>query len=586
MSWRPGFIQRVTLVLMASGCTGASVNDDTVGARVAALGDFYVEAYFDAFPHHATIAGRASGPHDRLPDISPAARARWGAIEDSLLAEVQAIDSAQLGSGSAEAVTYGFLRDVLRNAIGFRACQMALWNVSPTWTGWPQELAIVANSQPIGTAEQNVAAYRRFAEFGRYIDQEIANLHEGLDSGYSAPQGNVRSVIRQVDAMLAGPVSESPFVSMAPDSMPEFRERMAQLETEQVRPAITRYRDFLRDEYLPRARSAIGVSANPGGTGCYRAAVAHHATVDMSAEDVHRTGLEQMEKIRGEMQEIARRAFGTSDVAEALRLVSTDRRYLLSGRAEMQRIAEAAVRRAEAAMPLAFGRLPSAKVVVEPVAAYAEASAPGGFYSNPAEDGSRPGTYFINLRGAAGKPRAGLESTAFHETWPGHHLQSALALERAGLHPIARYLFQSGFGEGWGLYSERLADEMGLFTSDVDRMGLFSNAALRAARLVVDAGMHVLSWSRDQAIEYMLANTAESRADVESEVDRYIAVPGQATSYMLGNLEIRRLREEAQAKLGPAFDLRTFHDKVLEDGTVPLSMLREKIEGWLKTGGG
>jgi uncharacterized protein (DUF885 family) len=182
------------------------------------------------------------------------------------------------------------------------------------------------------------------------------------------------------------------------------------------------------------------------------------------------------------------------------------------------------------------------------------------------------------LRGAESKPRAGLESTAFHEAYPGHHLQSALALERKDLHPIARYLYQSGFGEGWALYTERLADELGLFTSDVDRMGLLSNEALRAARLVVDPGMHALGWSRERAIEYMLANTAESRDDVVSEIDRYIAVPGQATAYMLGNLEIRRLRELAQQREGAKFDLRAFHDKVLEDGAVPLSLLRSKME--------
>lgn len=583
MSRRPPVALLCTVVAIA--CTVSAVDRNDTAERVNALADRYVEAYFEAFPHYATSAGRAAGPHDRLPDISAEARARWEATEDSLLAAVEALDSAQLAPGSGAAVTYGFLRDVLRNARDFRVCQMPLWNVSPTWTGWPQELAVVANSQPIGTLEQNDAAYRRFAALPRYLDQEIANLREGLARGYSAPQSNVRAVIQQVDAMLAAPVAESPFVSMAPDSVPDFRRRMEQLETEQIRPAIRRYRDFLRDEYLARARTDIGVSANPNGAECYRAAVRYHATVDMAAEDVHRTGLEQMEKIHTEMREIARRMFGSDDVAAALRRLRTDRRFQFASREEMLEAAEDAVARARDAMSQVVTRLPRAEVRVEPVAAFAEASAPGGFYSNAAEDGSRPGIYYINLRGAAGKSRAGLESTAFHETYPGHHLQSALALERTDLHPIARYFYQSGFGEGWGLYSERLADELGLFSSDVDRMGLLSNEALRAARLVVDAGMHALGWTRQQAIDYMIANTAESRDDVVSEVDRYIAVPGQATSYMLGNLEIRRLREEAASRLGAAFDLRAFHDLVLEDGAVPLSLLRAKVERWITAGG-
>lgn len=566
-------------------CDRGAMNQGEAPARVTALADRYVDEYFNAFPHYATSAGRAAGPHDRLPDISPGARARWEATEDSLLQELESLDTTSLTAGSSEAVTYGFLRDVLRNARDFRVCHMEWWNVSPTWTGWPQELAVVANSQPLGTPEQNEAAHRRFSGIPRYLDQEIANLRTGLEGGYSAPRGNVQAVIRQVDAMLKAPVSQSPFVTMAPDSMPELRVRMEQLETDQIRPAIQRYRDFLHDEYLPKARTEIGVSANPEGANCYRAAIRYHATVDMTAEQVHQTGRDQMAKIQTEMQAIAQRLLGTNDVKVALQRLGTDRRFLLSSRDEMRMVAEDAVERARAAMPRIVSNLPKAQVRVEPVAAYAEASAPGGFYSNPSEDGTRPGIYYINLRGAEGKPRAGLESTAFHETYPGHHLQSALALERTDLHPIARYLYLSGFTEGWGLYSERLADELGLFSSDVDRMGLLSNEALRAARLVVDAGMHALGWSRDRAIEYMLANTAESRDDVVSEVDRYIAVPGQATSYMLGNLEIRRLREQAEQGLGAQFDLRAFHDRVLEDGSVPLSLLQGKIERWIATGG-
>ena len=250
------------------------------------------------------------------------------------------------------------------------------------------------------------------------------------------------------------------------------------------------------------------------------------------------------------------------------------------------KLAVAAVDRARAALPNAFGILPKSEVKVEPFPAFAEANAPGGQYNQPADDGSRPGIYYINLRNPQQLPRAGIESTAFHEAYPGHHLQIAIAMERKGLHPVQRYFFMSGFTEGWGLYSERLAEEMGLFSSDVDRMGLLSNEALRAARLVVDPGMHALGWSRDRAIQYMLDNTAESRESVVAEIDRYIAVPGQATAYMLGNLEIRRLREEAKQQLGEKFDQRAFHDHVLEDGGVPLVMLRQKIERWIAAGGG
>jgi uncharacterized protein (DUF885 family) len=551
-------------------------------ADVNTLADRYVAAYFAAFPHQATLLGAADAAHDRLPDLSAATRQQWESSEDSILRSLETINAESLGTGSAESITHGFLTNLIRNAQAWRACRMDLWNVSPTWTGWQQELALLASSQPIGSAQQNDAAYRRFAELPRYLDQEIANLREGLELGYSSPKGNVASVIAQIDALLEAPVDESPFVAMAPDSITEFRTRMQELETTQIRPALLRYRDFLAIDYMPAARETVAVAANPDGASCYTAAIRYHSTVEMSPQEVHDTGLEQMELIRTEMRDIAQRMLGSDNVDEALRRMRSDRAYQFSSREEMLAVAESAVARAQAAVPEWFGIAPRATVRVEPVPSFSEQSAPGGFYNPPAEDGSRPGIYYINLYEADSKPRAGLEATAFHETYPGHHLQGAIALEREGLHPLQRYMYLSGFGEGWGLYSERLADEMGLYSGDVDRLGLLSNEALRAARLVVDAGMHALGWTRQQAIDYMLANTAESESSVTAEVDRYIAVPGQATAYMLGNLEIRRLREQARTAMGVEFDIRAFHDRILEDGAVPLVMLRAKIERWIE----
>jgi uncharacterized protein (DUF885 family) len=227
--------------------------------------------------------------------------------------------------------------------------------------------------------------------------------------------------------------------------------------------------------------------------------------------------------------------------------------------------------------------VPKARVAIQPYAPFQEKAAPGGQYNSPSDDGKRPGTYLINTYDADKQSRAGgLESTAYHETYPGHHLQIAIAKEQPGAHAIARYFFSGAFVEGWGLYAERLADEMGLFSSDIDRIGMLSNQALRAARLVVDSGMHELGWTRQQAIDYVLANTGEERSSAIAEIDRYIAVPGQATSYMLGNLEIRRLRELSERELSAKFDVKSFHDRVLEDGGVTLAMLNGKIGTWLK----
>jgi uncharacterized protein (DUF885 family) len=223
--------------------------------------------------------------------------------------------------------------------------------------------------------------------------------------------------------------------------------------------------------------------------------------------------------------------------------------------------------------------LPKADVRVEPYPKYREKNG-SNEYNPPAEDGSRPGLFYINAYQAEQKSRSPAESTAFHETIPGHHLQMALALERKGSHPISRYVFNSGFTEGWGLYAERLADEMKLYSSDLDRLGMLSSQAFRAARLVVDSGIHTMGWTRQQAIDYMLGHTSEAPADIASEVDRYIILPGQATAYMLGMLEIQRSRDGAREAMGSKFDIKAFHDRVLEDGSVPVTYLSEKIRQW------
>ncbi|HET9371872.1 MAG TPA: DUF885 domain-containing protein [Vicinamibacterales bacterium] len=552
---------------------------DAIGRQVNDLADAYVTSFFDAFPYNAVTFGAEDRHPDRLADHSLAALAKWQAREDELSRQLRAIDAARL-EGRSEAITYKFLRHLLESSQRYRTCRMELWNVSPTYTGWQSDLAVAAGQQPVATDEQRRHALARFSQVPKFIDDEIANLQEGVKLGYLAPKNNVRVVIEQMDALLAAKVADSPFVQMAPADAAEFRSALERLETTGIRPAIRRYRDYLRNTYLAAARDAIGVSANPSGSACYTAAVNYFATIDMSPQQIHDLGRTQMEKILAEMRTIGGRSFGTSDPAKLLILAKNDPKYRFKSREELIAYAEAAIERAKAALPKYFGRVPKAPVVVEPYPPYLEKSAPAGQAVPPTADG-KPGKYLINAYRANEQSKAGLESTAFHEAYPGHHMQAAIALERTDLHRVSRYFFLSGFGEGWGLYAERLADEMGLFSSDLDRLGLLSNEALRAARLVVDAGMHGLGWSRQQAVDYLLSHTTETAARANAEIDRYIAVPGQATAYMIGNLEIRRLRTEAEQKLGAKFDLREFHDLVLQDGTVPLRALGEKVARWM-----
>ncbi|HEY8548619.1 MAG TPA: DUF885 domain-containing protein [Vicinamibacterales bacterium] len=551
---------------------------DAMGRRVSELADRYVRAFLEAYPHYAPVVGAPEVHPDRLGDHSLAGLQRWQEEEDRLLAELKAIDPDSV-QGAQARVTYRILQHQLEASRDLRVCRDELWNVSPTFSGWQGQMPLIAGMQAVGTPQEQEYAVARWSGLPKYLDDEIANLGEGLRLGYSAPKGNVVSVIGQMDAMLATPIAESPFVQMGRD-VPALRARLEELERTAIRPAIARYRDFLRETYLPAAREAIGVDANPRGDECYRAAVKYHASVEMTPQRIHDLGLAQMEKIRSEMAAIGRRTFGTDDPAEVLKRVTTDPQYRFRSREELIATAEAAIERARAALPKWFGRIPKAPVIVEPYPAFLEKTAPGGQAVAPSAD-RKPGKYLINAYQATEQSRAGLESTAFHEAYPGHHLQAALVLERDGLHPISRHFHVAGFGEGWGLYAERLADEMGLFSSDVDRLGMLSNEALRAARLVVDSGMHALGWSRQQAIDYIRTHTTETEARATAEVDRYIAVPAQATAYMIGALEIRRLRTEAEQALGDAFDIRAFHDMVLEDGPMPLWALEEKVKGWI-----
>ncbi|MBZ0111382.1 MAG: DUF885 domain-containing protein [Thermoanaerobaculia bacterium] len=575
------------LFLLALGCgetapsPGASAEGPPAAENtVIETADRYVAAYFDQFPTSATAEGIEGADHGRLPDLSPAALERWHQIEDSLLATLRSVDFETLDP--ATRTTAGFLLEQLEGSIDARVCRMELWNVSPTWTGWQSELGYIAGIQPVGTPAERDQAEQRARALGPYLEREIANLRLGLDLGYSAPKNNVVKVIDQMDGLRVGEALDSAFADPARRGDDEaFAQRMALAIEEVVDPAIAEYRRFLAEEYLLRARDAIAVRENTDGAECYRAAVRLHTSLQRSAEEIHQTGLEQMDRITAEMREIGERSFGTSDTTILLATALQDPRYTFSSREEVVNYAQAAIDRVRGLLPEWFGLLPKAEVVIVPYPAFREASAPGAEYMSASDDGSRPATYYINTYRPEEQSKAGVEATAFHEAYPGHHLQISIAKEQASGHPVQRYFGSSGFAEGWGLYSERLAAEMGAYGDDIDRLGLLSNEALRAGRLVVDSGMHMLGWTRQQAVDYLKEHTAESPSSIEAEVDRYLAVPGQATAYMLGNLEIRRLREAAESALGDDFEIRDFHDRVLEDGAVTLSMLGTKIDRWI-----
>ncbi len=558
---------------------GADSPTDPVAGALA-IADEYVAGYYDEFPEEAYETGFPAAL-DRMGDHGPAERAAWQAREDGWLSRLQAIDPALL-NGTDAAVPYTFARERLEAATARRVCRTELWNVSPTWTGWQNFFPGVFAKQPVGTERARSNAIARARDVARYIDTEIENLRIGIQDGYTAPGSNVERVIGQLEGVLSVWPNESPYFDPAArDDDEAFGEELAAVISDEIFPAVRRYRLFLAQEYLPASRNEIGVTSDPGGRDCYLASVLFHATLPLSPEEIHETGLREMARIQDEMREIGGRSFGTDDVTELLSLVRADPANSFETPEQIVAFAQEAVDRAEVAMPDWFGFVPQADVALKPYPEYMRVTG-GGFYSAGAADGSTPGTYEFGTFEPSDLNRgAGFEATTFHETYPGHHMQVYVGLEGTGVHPILKYFFSSGLGEGWALYSERLADEAGLYTADVDRLGMLSNEAFRAARLVVDPGMHALGWSRQEAVDYMLANTAASEGEVESEVSRYIAVPGQATAYLTGSLVIQELRRKAEEALGDRFDVRAFHDRVIQDGTITLTMLQASIDEWI-----
>jgi uncharacterized protein (DUF885 family) len=556
----------------------ASAARTDAARQVDAVANDYWTSFIQTFPLAGIFLGVPESPNDRMGDNSIAAVRAFEAKEDRWLDRLHAVRAESL-EGQPQDATYGVLLETLEASRQGRVCRPELSPLSQQ-QGWQLFLPVIAQLQPLGSDENRTAALRRWHQVSRYVDTEITDLREGLRLGYTQPKGNAEAVVQQLNDLLKLSADSSPFSGLAArDSAPGFRDSVVAIVSQEILPAARRYRDFLVAEYIPRARASTALSAVPDGADCYRARVRLYTTADKDARSIHQLGLQQMAAIEAEAKPIAQRIFGTSDLPALYERFRTDSALTFRSREELIATAEAAVARGKAGMAKWFGRLPQGDVIVDPCLPFEEKSGcPNSYVPG---DGKRPGRWRINAGVTPPEPRLPLEGTAFHEVIPGHHLQIAIAAEREGAHPITRHLFFSGFTEGWALYAERLAGEMGLYSSDSTRFGDLGNQALRAARLVVDPGLAVLGWSRQQAIDYMMAHVPASRAGVESEVDRYIADPGQATAYMIGRLEIEQLRREAERRLGNRFDIREFHDRVLESGSVPLSFLRAHIEAWL-----
>lgn len=530
-------------------------------------------------PLIATFYGERG--HDaEVDDNSAAGRAARKASDEALLKRARAVDRKKLGA--EERLSVDVLKDMLEDDLEGLALPYFEMEIDHMDGGQSWIPTVIQTAQPMKTAEDAAALEKRLKLVPLFFTRHRENVSAGLKTGRVAARVPVEKLIRQLDEMAAVPVDKSPYAEACarlPEPLrAEWTPKLLKIVTDEIYPALTSYSAWLKSDYLPKARTKdIGLSGVPGGRAMYRHSIRAHTTVDKSPDQLHKIGLEEVAGIRDEMTQIARRAGHAGDLESYLESVRKDPKNFFKTRTEVREDAERLVAKAKAKLPEWFGTLPKTELVVKPVEEFQEKNEAAARYFQPPTDLSRPGVYYINTYKPESRPRFSMTSLAVHEGVPGHHLQIALALENGGLPQFRRSAGYTAYVEGWALYTERLGDEMGLYEDDLSRLGMLSDQALRACRLVVDTGIHAKGWTRDEAIAYMKSNTPMSEEEIEAEVDRYTVWPGQALAYKVGQREIMSLREEVRSRTGRRFDVKAFHDAVLRHGALPLGVLRDSV---------
>ena len=549
---------------------------------LALLADQYWDMQMRLSPLSATYNGYPEY-NDGLDDIGAAGRAEDLRSSKAMLERLLAVDRGRLSQ--ANRVSYDVMKLELERRIERHKYKLWQWDVDPIDGGQTRIPTVVAQAQPMKTAQDAENYLVRLKTLPAYFAEREANLREGLAEGRVAARMPVVRLIDQLDGLISTPAEKSPFAQAAdrlpPDLKARYGPRILEAVSTHVVPSYAEYRRFLKEEYLPKARTggSIGLSGLSGGRAAYDYLIRYHTTTDYSPDKINKLGLDELKSIDKQLKKLAKRMGHKGDVKSFLQSVRSDPKNFFQTREQVLQSAEDSVAEAKTKLPLYFGRLPRTPLVVKPLEAYKEKNDAAARYDEPPDDLSRPGVCSINTYKPETRARFDMVSLAAHEGVPGHHMQLALQVENRALPAFRRHGDFNAFTEGWALYAEQLADELGLYPDDLSRVGFLSDQALGASRLVVDTGIHAFGWPREQAIEFLRDHTALSEPEIEAEVDRETARPGQALSAMIGERQILDLRKEAQKKLGRGFDIRAFHDKVLENGALPLPILRRLVLG-------
>ncbi len=525
--------------------------------------------------------------NDRLPSVRPEDFARSAARMRQFLERLQQIDRRSLPE--EEQINYDIFQWQLENSVREYQFQVHLMPITHR-SGFHIQFPQLPRWVPLNTLTDYRNYLSRLRAFKTYVQQHIELMREGIRRGYTLP----RIILEGIEETIRPHIVDDPEKSLLYDPFRHLPERFSpevrqQLQREarvaireSVIPGYRRLLQFLQEEYLPAARTTIGARDLPNGAAFYRHRVRYYTTLELDPETIHHIGLQEVRRIRKEMETIIQELNFSGDLKAFMTFLRSDDRFYVDTPEALMKEVAYVLKRMDGELPRLFKQLPRMPYGIKPVPDFIAPRTTTAYYQRPAGDGTRAGIYFVNTYDLKSRPLYEIEALSFHEAVPGHHLQLALQQELTNLPPFRRFGGFTVFVEGWALYAERLGLEVGFYQDPYSNFGRLTYEMWRACRLVVDTGMHYLGWSRQQAIDFMAENTALTLLNITNEVDRYISWPGQALAYKMGELEIRRLRQEAEERLGSAFDLREFHQVVLEEGAIPLQVLRQRVEKWIR----
>jgi uncharacterized protein (DUF885 family) len=573
-----------------TGCAADPARDAVAPEKLFAQ---YWDEYLELNPLHATHAGDPRF-NDRLPNyLAPAYREKQLEFAKRWRGRVGALDLASMRAADRLS-TEILLRDLDRTIEGFQFPE-DLVPVNQFYSPFSMlaQFGSGSTSQPFRNVKDYEDWLARGRQIGALFDQAIANMRQGVKAGVVNPRVLMEKVVPQLDALIAPEPQQTIFwqpIAKMPASFGEHdRERLtkayAALIRDEIMPAYARLRDYIRDEYLPHTRATVGLDALPNGAAWYAYRVSLMTTTDLSPAQIHQIGLDEVARIHVEMNKVRERVKFKGDLKAFFQFVENDPQFTFKDEAALLAHYEGLRAKVDAGVPRLFSLVPRAPFEIRPVEAFRAKSAAGGSYQRPSEDGTRPGIFYVNTYDLPSRKRWDAEDLYLHEAIPGHHFQLALQQELTGLPRFRRFGSFTAFIEGWGLYAESLGRELGVYQDPYDYFGYLQNELWRSIRLVVDTGLHSKGWTRQQVIDYMLANSAEGPTNAIAEAERYMAIPGQALAYKIGELKIKALRAKAEKALGARFDPRAFHREVLEDGALPLDVLERKMDAWIARSG-